>query len=109
MQIPVVTTVRGKVAIVSDLGDHYKNWYPADARATRHPQRYLADSFLPSAIRSEDERTYLQSMQRVMDAADIIIPAHDTRIPTHVPKQWFELPPVDQPEPELIPARARLS
>ncbi|MEA2915588.1 MAG: N-acyl homoserine lactone hydrolase [Bradyrhizobium sp.] len=109
MQIPVVTTARGKAAIVSDLGDHYKNWYPADARATRHPQRYLADAFLPGGIRSEDERTYLKSMQRVMDATDIVIPAHDTRIPMHVPQQWFELPPEDQPEPELIPSRTRTS
>jgi len=107
MQIPVVTTRRGKVAIVSDLGDHYKNWYPADARATRRPMRYLADTFLPSGIRSEDERTYLRSMQRAKDASDIVIPAHDTRIPLHVPQQWFELPPESQPEPELIPAKTR--
>jgi glyoxylase-like metal-dependent hydrolase (beta-lactamase superfamily II) len=108
MQIPIVTTGRGRVAIVSDLGDHYKNWYPADPRATRHPQRYLADAFLPSGIRSEDERTYLQSMQRVMDATDIVIPAHDTRIPLHIPAQWYELPPEDQPEPELIPIMSRV-
>jgi N-acyl homoserine lactone hydrolase len=108
MQIPVVTTARGKVAIVSDLGDHYKNWYPADARATRHPMRYLADTFLPSSIRSEDERTYLRSMQRVVDAADIVIPAHDTRIPVHVPQQWFALPSESQPEPELIPIKTRV-
>jgi glyoxylase-like metal-dependent hydrolase (beta-lactamase superfamily II) len=107
MQIPVVTTRRGKVAIVSDLGDHYKNWYPADTRATRRPMRYLADTFLPSGIRSEDERTYLRSMQRAKDASDIVIPAHDTRIPLHVPQQWFELPPESQPEPELIPAKTR--
>jgi glyoxylase-like metal-dependent hydrolase (beta-lactamase superfamily II) len=107
MQVPVVTTARGKVAIVSDLGDHYKNWYPADARATRHPLRYLADSFLPGSIRSEDELTYLRSMRRVMDAADIVIPAHDTRIPLHVPQQWFEGPPEGQPEPPLIPVKVR--
>jgi hypothetical protein len=64
---------------------------------------YLADSFLPGGIRSEDERTYLRSMARVKAAADIIIPSHDTRIPKLVPRDWFELPPSSQPEPPLIP------
>jgi glyoxylase-like metal-dependent hydrolase (beta-lactamase superfamily II) len=102
LQIPIVTTARGKVAIVSDLGDHYRNWYPADPRATRHPLNYLADTFLPSGIRSESERTYLDGMRRAKEAADILIPAHDTRIPLHVPHEWFELPPASQPEPPLI-------
>jgi N-acyl homoserine lactone hydrolase len=102
LQIPIVTTARGKVAIVSDLGDHYRNWYPADPRATRHPLNYLADTFLPSGIRSESERTYLESMRRAKEAADILIPAHDTRIPLHVPREWFDLPPLSQPEPPLI-------
>jgi glyoxylase-like metal-dependent hydrolase (beta-lactamase superfamily II) len=105
MQIPIVTTARGTVGVVSDLGDHYRNWYPADPRATRHPLNYLADSFLPGGIRSESERIYQQSMRRVMDAADIVIPAHDTRIPLHVPNEWFELPPISQPEPPLIRSR----
>ncbi len=102
MQIPVVTTARGKVALVSDLGDHYRNWFPADPRATRHPLNYLADSFLPSGIRSETERTYLASMRRAKEACDILIPAHDTRIPMDVPGEWFELPSADRPEPPLI-------
>jgi glyoxylase-like metal-dependent hydrolase (beta-lactamase superfamily II) len=102
MHVPIVDTARGKAAIVSDLGDHYRNWFPADPRATRHPLNYLSDSFLPSPIRSETERTYLDSMLRTRQASDIIIPAHDTRIPMHVPEEWFELPPADQPEPELI-------
>jgi glyoxylase-like metal-dependent hydrolase (beta-lactamase superfamily II) len=105
MQIPIVTTTRGKVAIVSDLGDHYRNWYPSNPRATRHPLNYLADSFLPGSIRSETERTYLDSMRRAMEESDIIIPAHDTRIPIHVPRDWFELPPASEPEPELIRLR----
>jgi glyoxylase-like metal-dependent hydrolase (beta-lactamase superfamily II) len=103
MQVPIVTTTRGKVGVVSDLGDHYRNWYPADPRATRHPLNYLSDSFLPGGIRSESERVYQDSMRRVMDAADIVIPAHDTRIPLHVPHEWFDLP--SQPEPLLIQVR----
>jgi hypothetical protein len=63
---------------------------------------YLADSFLPSGIRSETERTYLESMRRAKDASDILIPAHDTRIPMHVPDEWYELPSADRPEPPLI-------
>lgn len=105
MQIPIVTTARGKAAIVTDLGDHYRNWYPADKRATRHPLNYLADSFLPGPIRSETERTYLNSMRRAKEASDIVVPAHDTRIPMLMPRDWFELPSIDQPEPLLIPLR----
>ena len=102
LHVPIVDTVRGRAAIVSDLGDHYRNWFPANPRATRHPLNYLSDTFLPSPIRSESERTYLDSMLRTKKASDIIIPAHDTRIPVRVPQEWFELPPADQPEPALI-------
>jgi len=102
MQVAIVDTVRGRAAIVSDLGDHYRNWFPADARATRHPLNYLSDSFLPSPIRSESERTYLDGMLRTKKASDIVIPAHDARIPLRVPQDWFELPPADKPEPALI-------
>ena len=106
MQVPIVTTARGKAALVSDLGDHYKNWFPADKRATRHPLNYLSDTFLPSPLRSEAERVYLQGMARVKAASDIIVPAHDTRLPRLMPRDWFELPPVSQPEPPLIPLRS---
>ena len=105
MQVAIVDTVRGRAAVVSDLGDHYRNWFPADSRATRHPLNYLSDSFLPSSIRSESERTYLDGMLRTKKASDIVIPAHDTRIPLRVPHEWFELPPADRPEPALIRAK----
>lgn len=106
MQVPIVTTARGKVALVSDLGDHYRNWFPADPRATRHPLNYLCDTFLPSGIRSETERAYIECMRRAKQAADIVVPAHDTRIPRHIPRDWFELP--SEPEPALIPLRDRV-
>ena len=108
MQVPIVTTAHGSAALVSDLGDHYKNWYPAEPRATRHPLNYLADAFLPGLIRSEGERVYLESMWRARNAADIVVPAHDTRIPMRMPRDWFDLPTTDQPEPPLI-ARAAVS
>ena len=92
MQVPIVTTERGKVALVSDLGDHYRNWFPADPRATDSPIRYLSGTFLPGAIRSESERTYQDSMARVSAAADIVVPAHDFRIPSHIPTEWFDVP-----------------
>ena len=55
----VVTTARGRVALVSDLGDHYRCWHPADPRASSTPMRFLAGSFLPGAIRS-GERAHLR-------------------------------------------------
>ncbi|MBS7703646.1 MBL fold metallo-hydrolase [Chelatococcus asaccharovorans] len=92
MQVPIVSTTKGKVALVSDLGDHYRCWFPADPRATEHPMRFMTGSYLPGAIRSESERVYQDSMARVQAACDIVIPAHDFRIPSHIPAEWFEVP-----------------
>ena len=92
MQVPVVTTAHGKVALVSDLGDHYRSWFPADPRATDRPMRYLAGTYLPGAIRSESERTYQASMEKVRAAAEIVVPAHDFRIPQSLPRDWFDIP-----------------
>lgn len=92
MQVVVVTTARGRAALVSDLGDHYRYWFPADPRATDKPARFLAGSFMPGAIRSESELTYAASMAKVRAASDIVVPAHDFRIPVHMPQDWFEIP-----------------
>ena len=92
MQVPIVTTAKGKVALVSDLGDQYRHWFPDDPRATERPMRFMAGAFLPSAIRSESERDFTASMARVLDHADIVVPAHDFRIPMHIPDQWFAIP-----------------
>ena len=79
-------------SIVSDLGDHYKYWYPADPRATRKPMRYLSDTFLVGALRSSTEAEWCAAMRTVLDNADIVIPAHDFRIPKMVPEEWFDVP-----------------
>lgn len=92
MQVAVVETARGRVGLVSDLGDHYRYWYPADPRAAEVPMRVLADSFVAGPIRTESERTYTDSMRRVMAAADIVVPAHDARIPRRLPRDWFAVP-----------------
>lgn len=103
MQVPIVTTARGKAAIVSDLGDHYKYWYPADPRATDKPKRYLTGTFLPSPICSEGERVILASMARCKDASDIVIPAHDFRIPKHMPFDWFAIPDSTEGDLAYVP------
>ena len=92
MQVPVISTEKGRVAIASDLGDHYRYWFPADARATDTPQRSLTGVFLTGNIRSESERAWQAAMRRVMDNSDIVIPAHDFRIPVRIPEQWFAIP-----------------
>jgi N-acyl homoserine lactone hydrolase len=92
MQVPIVTTTAGRAALVTDLGDHYVNWFPADPRATNHPTRYLAGDFLPGSIRSESERDWHAAMRRVLDHADIVVPAHDFRIPKRMPEEWFAIP-----------------
>ena len=92
MQVPLLTTEKGIVAIASDLGDHYRYWFPADARATDTPQRSLSDAFLTGNIRSESERDWQAAMARVRDNSDIAIPAHDFRIPKRIPEEWFAIP-----------------
>jgi glyoxylase-like metal-dependent hydrolase (beta-lactamase superfamily II) len=92
MQVPIVTTAKGRVALVSDLGDHYRYWFPADPRATDKPAQFLAGGFLPSPIRASGEREFLAAMQRVVDHSDIVVPAHDFRIPVHMPDEWFAIP-----------------
>lgn len=92
MQVPIITTTKGRAALVSDLGDHYRHWFPADPRATDQPMRYMTGSFLPSPIRSSGEREYGAAMQRVIDHSDIVVPAHDFRIPRSMPEEWFAIP-----------------
>ena len=88
----VCATSKGKVALVSDLGDHYRYWFPDDPRATDRPMRFMAGAMLPSSIRSESERDFTASMRRVLDHADIVVPAHDFRVPVRIPEQWFAIP-----------------
>ncbi|BBF69955.1 N-acyl homoserine lactonase family protein [Sphingomonas bisphenolicum] len=92
MQVVIVDTAKGKAAIVSDLGDHYRYWFPADPRATSHPQRSLTGAYLTGNIRSESERDWQRAMRRVQDNSDIVIPAHDFRIPRNIPDEWFAIP-----------------
>ena len=92
MQVPLLTTSKGVAAIASDLGDHYRYWFPADPRATDKPQRSLSDAFLTGNIRSESERDWQAAMQRVRDNSDIVVPAHDFRIPKRIPQEWFAIP-----------------
>lgn len=92
MQVPIITTAKGKVALVTDLGDHYRYWFPDDPRASDKPMRFMAGALLPSSIRSESERDFTASMRRVLSHADIVVPAHDFRIPRQMPDEWFACP-----------------
>jgi hypothetical protein len=31
-------------------------------------------------------------MRRVQESSDIVVPAHDFRIPVQIPDQWFAIP-----------------
>ena len=92
MQVAIVATEKGKVGLVSDLGDHYRYWFPADPRATDQPQRSLSGDFLTSPIRTASERDWQAAMRRVQRACDIVVPAHDFRIPREIPRDWFAIP-----------------
>lgn len=103
MQVVVVSTEKGRAALVSDLGDHYRYWFPADPRATDRPQRSLAGAFLTGNIRSESERDWQKAMARVLANADIVVPAHDFRIPVSIPDQWFAIPESTQGDLAHVP------
>jgi glyoxylase-like metal-dependent hydrolase (beta-lactamase superfamily II) len=93
IQAILVTTERGVAALVTDIGDMYGNWFPADPRATAQPMRTLRDTFLAPRIHSEAPRDCVASMARVRARADIVVPAHDWRIPRRMPEEWWLLPP----------------
>ncbi|RIV81952.1 N-acyl homoserine lactonase family protein [Aurantiacibacter xanthus] len=103
MQVPILTTAKGDVAIASDLGDHYRYWFPADPRATTRPQRSLADAYLTGNIRSESERDWQAAMRRVQAESDIVIPAHDFRIPVRVPEDWWDIPESNEGDLASVP------
>jgi len=92
MQVALVSTSRGTVGLVADLGEEYSAWFPADPRATKAPSNAMRGAFRPGSIRSESEMTYSASMARVLTRADIVVPAHDDRIPRHMPEQWWAIP-----------------
>jgi N-acyl homoserine lactone hydrolase len=91
----IVQTTRGRAGLSSDAGEHYANWYPADPRASDHPTRALADSFMPPKMLSEAIVPTLQAMSRFRSRCDIVVPSHDPRVPRHMPDQWWELPVAD--------------
>lgn len=97
MQAAIVSTEKGRAALVSDCGDNYANWFPADPASNPHPVRYLTGDFMPGQIRSEGELTYAASMRRVLARADVVVPAHDTRIPRAMPEEWFAKPQAAAP------------
>ena len=103
MQVVVVETQKGRAALVSDLGDHYRYWFPSDARATPHPQRSLAGAFLTGNIRSESERVWQKAMARVVANSDIVVPAHDFRIPGTIPDEWFAIPESNEGDLAHVP------
>lgn len=92
LQVVLAKTTRGTVGLVSDLGEEYSAWYPADPRATKRPSNAMCGSFRPGSIRSESEMVYSGSMARVLSRADIVVPAHDDRIPRTMPDQWWTVP-----------------
>ena len=92
LQVVLARTARGTVGLVSDLGEEYSAWFPADPRATKAPSNAMRDAYRPGPIRSESETVYSDSMRRVAARADIVVPAHDDRIPLTMPDEWWPLP-----------------
>ena len=64
--------------------------------------------FCLAPIRSESERDWNAAMKRVLDHADIVVPAHDSRIPKRMPEEWFAIPGLDRRRHRQVAARIML-
>jgi glyoxylase-like metal-dependent hydrolase (beta-lactamase superfamily II) len=95
-QTPVISTEKGKVGIFHSK--YYTNWFPGDP--TFHPEGVefenqdwfdisSVEGYYPEGVLTESTLTYLDSMQRIADECDIVVPGHDPYIPEKMPEQWY--------------------
>ncbi|MDR7076066.1 glyoxylase-like metal-dependent hydrolase (beta-lactamase superfamily II) [Neobacillus niacini] len=98
----IVNTEKGKVGLCSDLGPRYQNWFPADSEISNNPKRFLEGSYLPNTIHTENVMNYINTMEKFMKSVDIVIPAHDDRIPVHMPEQWWGKPSMSKDPLEVF-------
>lgn len=95
-QTPVITTEKGIVGLY--MSKYYTNWFPGDS--TFHPEGVEFEhqdwfdissvgGFYSEGVQTESTRTYLDSMQRIADKCDIVVPGHDPYIPEKIPDQWY--------------------
>ncbi len=90
LQVPVIQTEKGKVAICA-AGSTYANWFPTDGRFG-FALRPLAGTFNKDGNYVLYEWTLLQEMHRLRSMVDIIVPVHDQAIPKKIPEQWWDCP-----------------
>ncbi len=90
-QTVLVQTARGKAAI-TPLGATYANWFPANPRFG-FPLRFLADTYNPDQEFVIPWRFFIRNMEKIAEAADIILPTYEPGIPKVIPDQWWFLPP----------------
>lgn len=90
-QTVVVQTARGKVAI-TPLGPTYANWFPTNPRFG-FALGFLRDTYNPDQNLTSTSRLYIREMERIVEAADIVLPIHEPGIPKVIPDQWWFLPP----------------
>jgi glyoxylase-like metal-dependent hydrolase (beta-lactamase superfamily II) len=91
-QTLIVQTEKGKVALCGQNPTGYANWFPADPRLGQAFPA-LRDTYNVDPVREESAATYLRSMQKIADMADIYLMTHEFRIPKMVPEQWWLSPP----------------
>ena len=98
-QCAVIQTEKGKVGVY--MSKLYQNWFPADADFGT-PMSYLADTYCIEGLLTESAKTYQESMERVAEKCDIVIPAHDPYIPRSIPDEWYftDLSDTEPPEEE---------
>jgi hypothetical protein len=70
------------------MSKKYQNWFPAHSDFGS-PINYLSDTFNIEGVLTESSWTYLDSMQRVAEACDIVLPGHEPFIPRKIPNEWY--------------------
>jgi glyoxylase-like metal-dependent hydrolase (beta-lactamase superfamily II) len=96
MQVPVVQTEKGKVAICA-AGSTYANWFPNDPRFG-FALRPLIGTFNKDGNYVLHEWNLLQEMHRLRAAVDIVVPVWDPAIPKKIPEQWWDNPSDEEVE-----------
>jgi hypothetical protein len=95
-QTPIIETEKGTVGLY--MSKYYTNWFPGDP--TFHPEGVEFENqewfdisgvggFYPEAVGTASTRDYLDTMQRVADECDVVVPGHDPYIPERIPDQWY--------------------
>lgn len=85
-QTAAIQTDKGTVGVY--LSKKYANWFPA-APEFGFPVRHLQDTFNVEGVHTESSWTYLESMERMAEVCDVVLPGHEPFMPRNLPEEWY--------------------